>query len=138
MPVAKSLEIWTAQTLCVIGILLSAFSFLLHVGRPYFERILGRMTLRVAAELWCLVDVVLRDGSLLFAVLLGFLNLNGVMAAARASKSVRSWRLNCMANQASTGVSRRNPHGNRERTRCISQDRRSADPDLARNQLHSS
>jgi hypothetical protein len=45
MPVAKSLEIWTAQTLCDTRILLSVFSFLLHVGRRYFERILGRMTL---------------------------------------------------------------------------------------------
>jgi hypothetical protein len=76
MPVAKSLEIWTAQTLCDIGILLSIISFLLHIGRPYFERILGRLTLRVAADLWWLVYVVLRDGTLFFAVLLGFFTLN--------------------------------------------------------------
>jgi hypothetical protein len=76
MPVAKSLEIWTAQTLCDIGILLSVLSFLLHIGRPYFERILSRITLRVAADLWWLVYVVVRDGALLLAVLLGFLNLN--------------------------------------------------------------
>ncbi|HEX9007443.1 MAG TPA: hypothetical protein VF889_09120 [Bacteroidota bacterium] len=76
MPVAKSLEIWTAQTLCDIGILLSILSFLLHIGRPYFERILGRMTLRVAADIWWLVYVVLRDGSLLLALILGFIHLN--------------------------------------------------------------
>ncbi len=76
MPADKALEVWTAQTICNVGILLSILSFLLHIGRPYFERILGRMTLRVAADLWWLVYVVLRDGSLLFAVLFGFLNLN--------------------------------------------------------------
>jgi hypothetical protein len=76
MPVAKALEIWTAQTLCDVGILLSIVSFLLHIARPYFERILGRLTLRVAADLWWLVYVVLRDGTLLVAVLFGFLNLN--------------------------------------------------------------
>lgn len=76
MSTFKALEIWTAQTLCDVGILLSIFSFLLHIGRPYFERILGRLTLRVAADLWWLIYVVLRDGTLLFAVRLGFLNLN--------------------------------------------------------------
>ncbi len=76
MPISKGLEIWTAQTLCDIGILLSVLSFLLHIGRPYFERILGRLTLRVAADLWWLVYVVLRDGTLFFAVLFGFLHLN--------------------------------------------------------------
>ncbi len=76
MPVVKSLEIWTVQTLCNIGILLSINSLLLHIGRPYFERILGRLTLRVAADLWWLVYVMLRDGSLLLAALIGCLCLN--------------------------------------------------------------
>lgn len=76
MPIAKSLEMWTAQTLCDIGILLSIVSFLLHIGRPYFERTLGRLTLRVAADLWWLIYVALRDGTLLVAVLFGFLHLN--------------------------------------------------------------
>lgn len=76
MPIAKALELWTAQTLCDVGILLSVVSFLLHIGRPYFERILRRLTLRVAADLWWLIYVALRDGSLLVAVLFGFLHLN--------------------------------------------------------------
>ncbi|MBI4428877.1 MAG: hypothetical protein HY562_07135 [Ignavibacteriales bacterium] len=76
MSTYKALEIWTAQTLCDVGILLSILSFLLHIGRPYFERILGRLTLRVAADLWWLVYIVLRDGTLLLAVLIGFLHLN--------------------------------------------------------------
>lgn len=76
MPVSKALEVWTAQTLCDVGILLALLSFLLHIGRPYFERVLGRFTLRVAADLWWLVYIMLRDGTLLFALLFGFLNLN--------------------------------------------------------------
>lgn len=72
----KALEIWTAQTLLDIGIMLSFVSFLLHIGRPYFERIQSRISLRVAADLWWLIFVVLRDGSLFLAVFLTFLNMN--------------------------------------------------------------
>ena len=76
MSTSKALEIWTAQTLCDIGILLSIVSFLFHIGRPYFERILSRFSLRVAADLWWVVYIVLRDGTLFLAFLLGFLHLN--------------------------------------------------------------
>ncbi len=76
MSTSKALEIWTAQTLCDVGILLSVISFLLHIGRPYFERILARFTLRVAADLWWLLYITLRDGSVFVAFLFGFLNLN--------------------------------------------------------------
>lgn len=72
----KALEIWTAQTLLNIGILLSFVSFLLHIGRPYFERIQSRISLRVAADLWWLIFVILRDGTLFLAVFLTFLNMN--------------------------------------------------------------
>lgn len=76
MTPAKALEIWTAQTLCDTGILLSILSLLFHLGRPYFDRILGRMTLRVAADIWWLAYIVLRDGTLLLAVFLSFFCLN--------------------------------------------------------------
>ena len=76
MSVAKDLEVWTAQTLCDTGILLSLVAFLLHAGRPYFDRILARFTLRVASDLWHMAYVVARDGSLFGAALLGFLTLN--------------------------------------------------------------
>ncbi len=72
----KALEIWTAQTICDIGILLSLMSFLLHIGRPYFERILGRLTLRMAGDFWWLIYIVLRDATLFIAVLFGFWSLN--------------------------------------------------------------
>lgn len=72
----KALEIWTAQTLLDLGILFSIISALLHLGRPYFERILSRMTLRVAADMWWLIYIILRDGLLFFSVLFIFLNVN--------------------------------------------------------------
>ena len=72
----KALEIWTAQTLLDLGILFSIISALLHLGRPYFERILSRMTLRVAADMWWLIYIILRDGLLFISVLFIFLNVN--------------------------------------------------------------
>ena len=72
----KALEIWSAQSILDLGILFSIISALLHIGRPYFERILSRMTLRVAADLWWIAYVVLRDGLLFFSVLFIFLNTN--------------------------------------------------------------
>ena len=75
-PIAKSLELWTAQTICDVAILLTWFSFALHIGRPYFDRVMGRLSLRVAADLWWLAYVVMRDGSLFAAALLGLLGLN--------------------------------------------------------------
>lgn len=74
--IPKGLEIWSAQTVCDLGILLSIVSFLCHIGRPYFERIQSRLTLRVGADLWWLLYVLLRDGTLFAALLAGFLNLN--------------------------------------------------------------
>jgi hypothetical protein len=76
MQTYKALEIWTAQTLCNIGILLSLVSFLLHIGRPYFERILARLPLRVAADFWWLLYIIFRDGTLLLAVIIGLFTLN--------------------------------------------------------------
>ncbi len=72
----KALEICTAQTFCGIGILLSIISLLLHIGRPCFERILSRLSLRVAADLWWLAYVVLRDGTLFCAMVIGLWHLN--------------------------------------------------------------
>jgi ABC-type Fe3+-siderophore transport system permease subunit len=72
----KALEVWTAQTVCDLGILLSIVSFLLHIGRPYFDRILSRFSLRVAADIWWIVYIVLRDGTLFFALLFGLSHLN--------------------------------------------------------------
>jgi hypothetical protein len=76
MTTYKALEIWTAQTILNLGILFSIISALLHIGRPYFERILSRMTLRVAADVWWLLYIIIKDGLLFISVLLIFLNMN--------------------------------------------------------------
>jgi hypothetical protein len=76
MSTGKALEVWTAQTVCDLGILFSIVSFLLHIGRPYFDRILSRFSLRVAADIWWIVYVVLRDGTLFVALLFGLSHLN--------------------------------------------------------------
>lgn len=76
MSLSKELEVWTAQTLCDTGILLSLVAWGLHLARPYFERVLGRLTLRVASDLWWMLYLVARDGALLGAALLGLLTLN--------------------------------------------------------------
>jgi len=76
MSTAKALEIWSAQSLCDIGIFLSVVSCMLHIDRPYFERILNRLTLRVGADLWWLSYIVLRDGTLFLALVAGLFHLN--------------------------------------------------------------
>ena len=76
MTTAKALEIWSAQSVCDIGIFLSIVSCMLHIGRPYFERILNRLTLRVGADLWWLTYIVLRDGTLFGALIAGLFHLN--------------------------------------------------------------
>jgi hypothetical protein len=72
----KALEVWAAQSVCDLGILLSAVSFALHVARPCFERVLRLLTLRVAADLWWLAYLVLRGGCLFLAALAGLVHLN--------------------------------------------------------------
>jgi hypothetical protein len=76
MQTDKALEIWTAQTLCDVGILLSVISLLLHIGRPYFERVQARLPLRVAADFWWLLYIILRDGTLFATVIFGLFTLN--------------------------------------------------------------
>jgi ferredoxin len=47
-PIAESHELWTAQTICDVAILLTWFSCALHIGRAYFERVMGRLSLRIS------------------------------------------------------------------------------------------
>jgi hypothetical protein len=72
----KTLEIWTAQSICNAGIVLSFVSFLLHVARPYFESVLSKLKIRMAADLWWLGYVILRDGTLFVASVIGLWTLN--------------------------------------------------------------
>lgn len=72
----KDLEVWTAQSLCDIGILLSITTFVLHLGRGYFERTVRQLQAKMAEEMWWVTYLLVRDASLFAAVLIGFLMLN--------------------------------------------------------------
>lgn len=70
------MEVWTAQSLCDIGILLSITTFVLHVGRGYFERTVRQLQAKMAEEVWWVTYLLTRDISLFASVLIGFLVLN--------------------------------------------------------------
>jgi hypothetical protein len=72
----KELEVWTLQSLCDAGILLSLTTFVLHVGRGYFERTVRQLQAKMAEEMWWVAYLLVRDGSLFAAVLIGFMMLN--------------------------------------------------------------
>jgi len=72
----KDLEVWTLQTFCDAGILLSFTTFVLHVGRGYFERTVRQLQAKMAEEMWWVTYLLVRDASLFAAVLIGFLMLN--------------------------------------------------------------
>lgn len=72
----KDLEVWTLQTLCDTGILLSFATFVLHAGRGYFERTVRQLQAKMAEEMWWVTYLLARDASLFLAVLIGFLTLN--------------------------------------------------------------
>ncbi|MCD6451398.1 MAG: hypothetical protein J7L64_03385 [Acidobacteria bacterium] len=74
--VTKALEVWTLQNLADITIVLTILAFLIHIGRPYALRILNRFTLRVAADIWWLIYVISRDGSILLSVVFGLMFIN--------------------------------------------------------------
>ena len=73
---AKDLEVWTLQTICDAGILLSVTTFVLHSGRSYFERTVRQLQAKMAEEMWWVTYLLVRDVSLFAAVLIGFLMLN--------------------------------------------------------------
>ena len=73
---AKDLEVWTLQTICDAGILLSVTTFVLHSGRSYFERTVRQLQAKMAEEMWWVTYLLVRDASLFGAVLIGFMLLN--------------------------------------------------------------
>jgi hypothetical protein len=72
----KALAVFFEQTVCIAGILLSIVSLLLHLGRPYFERVRSRVSLRVVADVFWVFYTLLRDGTLFVSVLCGISHLN--------------------------------------------------------------
>jgi len=76
MPLEKALEAFSAQSLCDLGIFLSIFSFMLHLGRPTADRAFAGAVPKLAGAMTSGLYTVLEDGSLVLAVLAGFFHLN--------------------------------------------------------------
>lgn len=76
MTVGKALEVWSVQALCDLGIFLSLLSAALHAADGYVARQFGSLALRMSTDLARALVLVVRDGALLLAVLIGLFHLN--------------------------------------------------------------
>ena len=65
--------IFTENTIAVTLTLLSILAVSIQIARGYFLRILRKFTLRLAADIWWLLFVILRDASIFLMVFLGFM-----------------------------------------------------------------
>ncbi len=68
-----SLATYTENTIAVILTLLSLLAVSIQIARVYFLRVLKKFTLRLAADIWWLLYVILRDASIFLMVFLGFM-----------------------------------------------------------------
>ena len=64
---------YTENTIAVLLTLISILAISIQVARGYFLRVLRKFTLRVAADIWWLIFVILRDASIFLMVFLGFM-----------------------------------------------------------------
>ncbi len=66
-------SIYTENTIVVLITMLMVLALSVQIARNYFLRILKKFTLRLAADIWWLVYILLRDASIFLVVFLGFL-----------------------------------------------------------------
>ncbi|MCW6159926.1 MAG: hypothetical protein LVQ95_02450 [Candidatus Micrarchaeales archaeon] len=64
-------SIYTENTLTVLLMILTVLAISVQIARGYFLRILRKFTLRLAADLWWLIFILLRDASIFLIVFLG-------------------------------------------------------------------
>lgn len=64
---------YTENTVVVILTMLTILALSIQIARRYFIRILKKFTLRIAADIWWLIYVILRDASIFLVVFLGFM-----------------------------------------------------------------
>ena len=62
---------YTENTIEVLLTMLTVLALSVQIARSYFLRILKKFTLRVAADVWWLVFIILRDASIFLVVFLG-------------------------------------------------------------------
>jgi hypothetical protein len=66
-------SIYTENTIAVIITMLTILALSIQIARGYFLRILRKFTLRLAADIWWLLYIILRDASIFIIVFLGFM-----------------------------------------------------------------
>lgn len=64
-------SIYTEQTITVVIQLLMVLAVSMQIARGYFLRILRKFTLRLAADIWWLLFILLRDASIFLILFLG-------------------------------------------------------------------
>ena len=65
--------IYTENTITVLLTLLTILALSVQIARGYFLRVLKKFTLRVAADVWWLIYILLRDASIFLIVFFGFM-----------------------------------------------------------------
>ena len=66
------LAVFVEETLTVVILLLMVLAISLQLARGYFLRILKKFTLRLTADLWWLIYILLRDLTVFLVLFLGF------------------------------------------------------------------
>ncbi|MDE1865058.1 MAG: hypothetical protein KGH94_00245 [Candidatus Micrarchaeota archaeon] len=64
---------FTENTIAVILTMIAVLALSIQIARGYFLRILRKFTLRLAADMWWLIYIILRDASIFLMVFLGFM-----------------------------------------------------------------
>ena len=66
-------SIWLETTIAVALVFVAAMAFSLQIARGYFLRTLEKFTLRLGADIWWLAYVLIRDGLIFMAFIMGLL-----------------------------------------------------------------
>jgi hypothetical protein len=66
-------SVWLETTLVVAMVFITAMAFSLQIARGYFIRTLNKFSLRLGADIWWLAYVLIRDGLIFIAFIMGLL-----------------------------------------------------------------
>ena len=66
-------SIWLETTIAVAMVFVTAMAFSLQIARGYFLRTLEKFTLRLGADIWWLTYVLIRDGLMFMAFIMGLM-----------------------------------------------------------------
>ncbi len=69
----SALSVYTEATISILITLLTLLALSIQLARGYFLRILRKFTLRLAADIWWLIYIILRDASIFLIVFMGFM-----------------------------------------------------------------